>query len=307
VDNAFSVSLPRALKLKRTTEYCQWMEYHSTSKDNEGREIVSYYYMKEWRRMIFPSIAFDQAFTHFNPIRDPFPSSIFTSPSASIGAYQLKYDFIDQKVNSFKPVDLKCNLIPQYSIPNDFYCLGNKYFYSPYQPSSLEMMMKFVGQGIEGTLLDFQIGDFLSHCNAGDIRVSFEVAEFHEASVIAMLQDQQGILTLYPSSNGFPVGIIRESFHTSEELFQLELQDTRYHTVLMRALLYIWSIVSLLYWDDFIKTLLPAIFLTGLLSGINWMILYGPITSAVATLLLSGSCFFLFTFFYSSKDSTKSQ
>lgn len=59
------------------------------------------------------------------------------------------------------------------------------YFFSPYDPSLSEQLLKGFGQYLEGSLLDWQVGDLMPSCTPGDLRVSFDAQAPHKISVLA--------------------------------------------------------------------------------------------------------------------------
>lgn len=85
IDPDFSLSFRDSLRLKRVTEYCQWVETYvdTTHEDSRGNKhtIRTYYYSKMWSPIKINSLLFDQPFAHHNPQRDPFPTYSLTTPS----------------------------------------------------------------------------------------------------------------------------------------------------------------------------------------------------------------------------------
>jgi len=62
---------------------------------------------------------------------------------------------------------------------------GGGYFFSPYDASMSEQLLRGFGQYLEGSLLDWQPGDFMPSCTPGDLRVSFAAQAPHKISVLA--------------------------------------------------------------------------------------------------------------------------
>lgn len=62
---------------------------------------------------------------------------------------------------------------------------GSGYFFSPYDAGLSEQLLKGFGQYLEGSLLDWQLGDLVPSCAAGDLRVSFAAQAPHKVSVLA--------------------------------------------------------------------------------------------------------------------------
>mmetsp|Transcript_17966 Transcript_17966/g.25089 ORF Transcript_17966/g.25089 Transcript_17966/m.25089 type:complete len:396 (-) Transcript_17966:56-1243(-) len=291
-DNDFGVNANDALKLRRVTEYCQWVESVIYREDDEGHQIKTYVYTKDWRTTIIPSIFFDQPFAHHNPLRDPFPSVSWSASSASLGPYTVPADVIQNQVNSFKH-RISADRVNEQRLPPEFYYIGNGYFYSPYEGSTLGFVTKLAGEWLEGSLLDFQLGDLFSRCNAGDIRVHYEAAILNEGvTLVAKLLDEKGTLGYHTAQNGFQVALVREGQHSIEEIYSLELKDAKFTLLGMRALLFVWAVILLLpFARDFWSALLPAIFLTGAVVGIMWLMIWGATVQVLLVSVLSTAGF----------------
>ena len=70
------------------------------------------------------------------------------------------------------------------------------YFFSPYRASALEDLARASGQWLEGSLLNWQLGDLMPSCAAGDLRVSFAAQAPRSLSVVAE------VLAVRPRSPG---------------------------------------------------------------------------------------------------------
>lgn len=102
-DPSLGVTIDHALTLERNTEFCQWQEFQSAScqtcsrdihiKDGSGRShteaehyecdcVVRYDYYNTWRPYLINSLLFDQPAAHYNPQRNPLPSSYLVSNDA---------------------------------------------------------------------------------------------------------------------------------------------------------------------------------------------------------------------------------
>jgi hypothetical protein len=190
---------------------------------------------------------------------------------------------VETKVTDLKKLVPK-NFSPDtYShLPDKFVYGGKGYFFRPYDASGFEAATRMFGEFLEGSLLDFQLGDLLSACNAGDIRVYFEVATFPSVSIIAKLSAANGELEFYRSSTGYPLAIVEEGIHSVPDMLSHARTSARTTLLLHRALLYVWALVVLLPFGNFLDLLFPAVFLTGLATGINWLLIYGLIPTSLA-------------------------
>jgi len=118
-----------------------------------------------WSPIKINSLLFDQPFAHYNPQRDPFPTYSLTTPSAKFGQYTVLKPLIEKlnnfEIAHFKPEDLNSGFVSSPSFnQHNFRYVGNGYFYSPYSMSESSRVFNLFGQFLEGSLLDFQIGDF---------------------------------------------------------------------------------------------------------------------------------------------------
>ena len=129
-DPDFDVVLDNALLLDRNTEYCQWQESSTETcqtchREENGKSVdyscncaTTYHYVKTWRSQRINSLLFDQVVSilscvqmkylntalarslalacprqpgaHYNPQRDPYPSTTFASTDARIGGVPLR-------------------------------------------------------------------------------------------------------------------------------------------------------------------------------------------------------------------------
>ncbi|KAL3757852.1 hypothetical protein ACHAWU_004176 [Discostella pseudostelligera] len=100
-DSDTRISIPGALTLRRTPEYCQWQELQSqscqtctrsvTAKDGTTKDenyqcncVIQYDYIKAWRSYRINSLLFDQPGAHYNPQRDPMPYRMMVSDHAKL-------------------------------------------------------------------------------------------------------------------------------------------------------------------------------------------------------------------------------
>lgn len=207
-DQSFNLFLENTLSLRRETEYCQWVEtyvdncatcYRDVTRTNSNGEQVNeresyscncvrtFYYTKGWRKSLIASIFFDQPAAHHNPSRNPYPSTTTVySDNAVVGAMGVHLETpLVQKIRiQEKPVifrsfeDIRFLRFSEAYNEHGFvydYSEAHQqgYFFSPYSQSSAELLAKSFLQFLEGSLLDFQLGDLLPSCTAGDIRIQY--------------------------------------------------------------------------------------------------------------------------------------
>lgn len=143
------------------------------------------------------------------------------------------------------------------------------YFFSPYESSRSEKMFQYFMQFMEGTLFDFQFGDIIQSCTPGDLRVSYQVQDPKEISVLAQISTNDVVnnrvqlsstkintrTTPFNNNGGSSsvhklgtdgatttVGFIHEGVKSVEEMIQKEQYDSFYMVAFTRGLLFVWAI-----------------------------------------------------------------
>eukprot|EP00035_Acanthoeca_spectabilis_P039917 m.65865 g.65865 ORF g.65865 m.65865 type:complete len:458 (+) comp9789_c0_seq3:87-1460(+) len=259
-DTPFGVALDHALKLDRQTEYCQWQEWSSesceTCRGENDQEykcncVTTYHYDKGWRSHRIISLGFDQPVNHHNPQRDPYPSTSITATDVQTANVRLEADILNnlraptRKV-FFSPTttEHKSWFFPDasprnegifglnsylstsaYTQHNFVYTDKDGWFFSPYERGQFESLFRRLGQFIEGSLFDFQIGDIFHSCTAGDIRVRYRVADPKDVSVIGLVRgDRPPSIGLIDGLRSTPlaVGFVHAGEHTYDEMVQSE-------------------------------------------------------------------------------------
>jgi len=236
-DPVFGVSVPGAVTLNRRVEYCQWREHYTerTEKTGENTERVvrTYYYTKGWTSAPINSLFFDQPAAHHNPQRRPVSegrvdaTGITSAAGFSISAPYMEGLKGQTQTFSFNPQTLQGFVqSPAYQNDKFFYTGNNGWFLSKYEPSAAETAMKMAFQYVEGTLLDFQLGDLFSVCDAGDVRVALEGKVLQNGVSAIALQNQDGSLSPFKSLSGRNLMLVQEGQLTADEMIQRELGDS---------------------------------------------------------------------------------
>jgi len=289
-DHDFGLTFPGALGLERRTEYCQWTETHTDTEhtDSDGNKYTTrqYYYSKGWESHLIPSIFFDQPAAHHNPQRDPFPATgkLFAS-GATVGQYHIGKNLISknripERRVQFSPAELGKIRNTAANSQHNFKYIGSGYFFSAYEPSGVEKALKLMVGYMEGSLLDWQIGDLFSNCEAGDIRVSFidQKPEIGKGlSVIGKQVTANGELELLKASNGYHVGVVHEgSYSSPKEMLDQEISFHNWTLMFARLFIVFWAIVvSLVLLGDYVKTgsdlFLSTTMLTSSMLGLIWL------------------------------------
>ena len=150
VDKDFSLEAPpNALRLKRKSEYCQWMEHTSERKNRHGEVERTYWYTKSWMSHPVPSLFFDQPFRYNNPQRTPFANGVLDVSEAQLGSYTVGPRLIDSlpvveplRVEAF-PEALGSSQLSLAASGHNFRYVGDGYFYSPYEESNASWFERY--------------------------------------------------------------------------------------------------------------------------------------------------------------------
>eukprot|EP01095_Lingulamoeba_sp_RSL-Kostka_P007093 TRINITY_DN2239_c1_g5_i1.p1 TRINITY_DN2239_c1_g5~~TRINITY_DN2239_c1_g5_i1.p1 ORF type:complete len:462 (-),score=112.86 TRINITY_DN2239_c1_g5_i1:500-1885(-) len=241
-----------SMKLKRNVEFCQWEEIitDSTTRDDDGHSttVRTYSYIKGWHKHPIISTFFDQPFSHHNPLRNPYSYKDWTANQYGVGEYTIQRDLINRignlKMKSFTPQELnEFQLSEAHSVHNFNYLPDSNYFYSPYEEDSAFRFARGMGQWLEGSLFDYQIGDIFNVCTPGDIRIYYEDVNPKELSLIGRLVDSNGNIDLFHTSRDYEFGLIYEGIHSSGEVFQKAKSEQHQIILIARLLLILWSLV----------------------------------------------------------------
>lgn len=274
VEDDFNLEIEGALSLTRTTEYCQWNEIATDRCDTCYRDVRgedgktkresyscncvrTYNYIKKWQSYRVNSFLFNQPATHNNPQRDPFPSRTFHSHNAMIeNAVRLEPSIIEKlkgKSNYLQWGNGRGVLPPElYKMyesvafrQHHFVYAGNGYFFSPYEISTQERLVKMFFQWFEGSLLDFQLGDLMPSCTAGDIRVYYSAISPKELSGLGRLTIREGAaasIGAYTTSTLNTVALLREGKLTAQQLMDAEAWDFKKVVYLARLVVFVWCL-----------------------------------------------------------------
>lgn len=230
-DPYLNVEVPGAVSLDREVEYCQWAEHvherrTKSSNDNDNEHVVrTYTYTKTWRTHLINSLFFDQPAAHYNPQRNPVRSGhVDTVGLSSTHGYSINAQFMNKLRDSsvpvaFRPERLK-NFVQSPASVNDkfFYTGSDGWFLSKYEPGVAETAMKMAFQYLEGTLLDFQLGDLFNVCDAGDIRVRLHGKVINDGISIIAEQRSDGNLVPFKSLSGRDIMLVRSGHIDSKTM-----------------------------------------------------------------------------------------
>ena len=245
---------------------------------------IRYHYTKGWTNYRINSLLFDQPAAHYNPQRDPFPSRSFVSQNAKVNGFSLDpsllqnlkaqtfsidwndqaerqpqfYDFLWLPIKNYFGL-AKTQYRHQYeldsvrsspaALDHAFFYIGHGgYFFSPYKSTQQEMVLKWLGQALEGSLMDWQLGDFFG-CTPGDIRVSYSaqlppmVSAIGRSTAQHASDVQQGLGLISTQEGKKQLGFIHEGEVSSDDMFQREVDEEKSSLRIIRIAFLLWAAV----------------------------------------------------------------
>jgi len=228
--------------LSRHVEYCQWQEHvhEHTVKTGENKERVTrtYTYTKGWTSHPINSLFFDQPAAHHNPQRMPVQAGqVDVTGLRSSSGFSVPAPFVTKmkgrtSIITFRPESLQGFLNSPARLNDKFFYTGNNgWFLSKYEPSTAERYMKMAFEYVEGTLLDFQLGDLFSVCDAGDVRVSLQGQVLQNGFSAIALQNSDGSLTPFKTLSGRNLMLLQEGQIDAKEMIDREIGD-RFRTLI---------------------------------------------------------------------------
>jgi len=127
------------------------------------------------------------------------------------------------------------------------------YFFSPYEsPSTTTTLFKYFMQYMEGSLFDWQLGDLMPSCTAGDIRFVYTVQDPSSISFLGEIvttgnAGDELLLEMYPKTlvingNRQDIGFVHAGRHSAEHMISAEDTASRNSALVFRALMLLWSI-----------------------------------------------------------------
>lgn len=138
---------------------------------------------------------------------------------------------------------------PAHTNHNFVYVGQGGYFFSPYEnPSTTQRLFNYFVQYMEGSLFDWQLGDLMPSCTAGDVRFSYRVQDPATVSFLGEVADaRSSTLEMTPRSlivNGSRenIGFVHAGHHSAENMIIAEDNASRNTALIFRALLLLWSI-----------------------------------------------------------------
>lgn len=130
------------------------------------------------------------------------------------------------------------------------------YFFSPYESSTASRFFKYFAQYLEGSLFDWQVGDLMPSCTAGDVRFRYEVQDPAVVSVLGQINGNtaNGVSsvpritprTMEGISNAGEeaarIGLVHAGGRSSSQMLIDEDSDSRNRANIFRGVLFVWSV-----------------------------------------------------------------
>lgn len=265
---------------QHSTRRCQQCAREVTARDGTSSTetydcncVVDYSYFKTWHPHRIPSIFYDQPASHHNPQRDPYPSRTFIASDATLKDVKARLDsnllsrtragwrnirwtpggrapseptgwfsWLSPKTTTAR-YEAMSPMMKSRNQNDGFVYVGDGTFYSAYEPSTAQRLFKAFFQYAEGSLFDWQLGDLIPSCTAGDIKISYSVQDPSEISVLAAVvsKDRGGYVSLGDGSDF--EALVHSGLKTPEEMIRVETSDARRQAFLVRiAFFSLWAI-----------------------------------------------------------------
>mmetsp|Transcript_11309 Transcript_11309/g.26578 ORF Transcript_11309/g.26578 Transcript_11309/m.26578 type:complete len:559 (+) Transcript_11309:224-1900(+) len=131
-------------------------------------------------------------------------------------------------------------------LENNFVFVGQGgYFFSPTKKDLMQATLRVFYGALEGSLFDFQLGDFMPSCSAGDIRVRYEVLGPHIISVLGELVIKSAVgewaIESYTSSYKTKLGFVHEGSISAKGMVAANEHEASRRVLLSRLLLIPWA------------------------------------------------------------------
>jgi len=263
-DSLFGVKpSTRPLLLKRSVEMLQWVENTSPRSEKHSRDSATapstYTYRKKWERKLQHSNEFSEQESHENPGFLCVPESVFVADPITLEAFTLEKDIAERITwwSEYKEI-LSVEHIPDPSMRKRSHPYGGRFY----------------------------IGDNPSSPAIGDCRVTFQVAEPENISVVAM--QSTGSLIPFRTDTGNDILLVEPGSHSLQEMYKHAQQGVTAFTCIVRVVGFFLIFLGLNILAAPITVIADIIPLLGALVRLLTTILMLPvalgITSAVVAL-----------------------
>ncbi|XP_035402483.1 transmembrane protein 43 isoform X1 [Cygnus atratus] len=229
-----------AVKLKRTVEMYQWVEYEDSREYEENGEIkkeTKYTYNTEWKSEVVNSRNFDREIGHKNPSAMAVESFTAVSPNVQVGSFVLSKGLVD-KIDDFKQLSLSNLEDPHADVTR-----GGDYFYhseNPRRPEVGDLRVSFFYAGLSGDDPHLgsaeKVGLQLLENFANSVPNSVTSKIISLSSKVTVIARQKGDqLVPYHTKSGVVLQILYPGDLSVEEVFQKEHESNTMKTWALRA------------------------------------------------------------------------
>jgi len=124
-----------------------------------------------------------------------------------------------------------------------------------------ERLVQLLAQYLEGSLLDWQLGDLLPSCTAGDVRVSYAAIIPSQLSVIGTV-DRHGVVDRRRTTqrDRHPFGFVHEGAHSSAQMLDAELLDRQWAVSATRLAMVGWAALAAYLMAQLLGFRWPSVF-----------------------------------------------
>lgn len=213
MDDETNMTFINALAVQRVTEYCQWDEFVTSEP---GGQHQTYGYYKYWQPMQINSFLFDSPAAHHNPHTNRFQRKTIGAKNASLSDFNISSELLSRVQGKMKR--------------------SSEYIYLNYIEDHRITMARTYGMILEGTILDYQIGHLISFCNAGDIRIHYNILPAGEISVVGKIDNG----TLVSDD----VGFVTSGRHHSDVMVRSRASSLRGKLWLIRVLIFLFAFTA---------------------------------------------------------------
>lgn len=199
------------------------------------------------------------------------------------------------------------------AIHDNFVYVGQGgFFFSPYESATSSKLFNYFAQYLEGSLFDWQMGDLMPSCTAGDVRFYYQVQDPAVVSVLGQLSNSNKLQITPRTMNGIgdktaaTIGLVHSGHSGAQTMLLAEDSASKNQAHIVRALLFLWSIPASRLagvacgrelGDSSFSAQTEGVFgLFFTLLGAVWLLVWGETFGAMETTMvffLGGTCGYL--------------
>jgi len=126
-----------------------------------------------------------------------------------------------------------------------FHYVGDGVFYGAYEATTAERLARAFFQYVEGSLFDWQLGDLVPSCAAGDIKISYSVQDPQTVSVLGVALEKatdERTMTVRLGDGGNVTALVHAGAHEAPAMVRAELADASFGIGFTRLVLFVWAV-----------------------------------------------------------------